>query len=140
MTFAAWMRLGSLEALIATAAFAVFAFRMQRDRAGSRTLDQRAAISLEITERGHARRVEAISPLIVGRSTEAGLMIMDPEVSRRHALFESDGDAVFISDLQSRNGTYVNGRQIRESIEVRPGDEIDVGAARIILVGTQPWK
>lgn len=140
MTFAAAMRLGSMETLAAMAAFVVLSFRTQRASARAQAAPRPFEIQLEVTERGRVRHVEAMCPLVVGRSTDAGLMIMDPEVSRRHALFESDGEAVFVSDLQSRNGTYVNGRQIGESIEVRPGDRIDIGAARIIFVGTQAWK
>ena len=44
-----------------------------------------------------------------------------------------------MSDLDSTNGTYLNGRRVREAIEVRPGDRIDVGTARLVVKDLMPW-
>ncbi|MBC5815260.1 MAG: FHA domain-containing protein [Candidatus Eremiobacteraeota bacterium] len=140
MTFAAAMRAGSVEAVLALAAFAVFALRGGRALAPSASPDRPLAIELEVIERGRSRRVEGLCPLVVGRATDADLLVMDPEVSRRHARFESDGAVVFITDLQSSNGTTLNGQPIRESIELRPGDRIDVGSARIVFLGSRTWN
>jgi len=140
VTFAAAMRVGSVEAVLALAAFAVFALRGGRALAPPASPDRPLAIELEVIERGRSRRVEGLCPLVVGRATDADLLVLDPEVSRRHARFESDGDGVFIADLNSSNGTTLNGQQIRESIELRPGDRIDVGAARIVFLGSRTWN
>lgn len=140
MSLAAAMRAGSVEALLAVAAFAVFALRGGRALAPSAAPERPLAIELEIFERGRSRRVEGLCPLVVGRATDADLLLLDPDVSRRHARFETDGDAVFLTDLQSSNGTALNGRQIGESIEVRPGDQILIGAARIVFLGSRTWS
>ena len=140
MTFAAAMRAGTVEAVLALAVFAVFALRAGRVPAPSASPERPLAIELEVIERGRSRRVEGLCPLIVGRATDADLLLMDPEVSRRHARFESDGNAVFITDLQSSNGTALNGQRIRESIEVRAGDHIDIGSARITFLGSRMWN
>lgn len=140
MTFAAAMRLGSLEMVGAILVFAVFALRRPRTNAGSEagaSANVQLWVELEISERGRSRRVEGSTPLVIGRSTEADVLVMDPEVSRRHAQLEADGGSVFITDLHSSNGTFLNGRQIRESIELRPGDEIDIGTARVVFVGSK---
>ena len=143
MTFPAAMRLGSLEVVAAVALFAVFALR--RPASGAKNLPEQASlvpavVELEITERGRSRRVELSTPVTIGRSTEADVLLMDPEVSRRHVRIEEDGGAVFVTDLRSSNGTFLNGRRIGESIELRAGDEIDAGAARIVFVGSKTWK
>jgi len=140
VNFSGDMRLVSLETLCAAAGFAIFSFRMGRGTSDPLPSNLPRGLELEIHERGRSRRVEVKCPAVVGRSTGADILIMDPEVSRRHAGFESEGDGVFLSDLQSRNGTFLNGQRIRESIEVRPGDEIDIGTARIAVLGTRTWN
>ncbi|MFN2528207.1 MAG: FHA domain-containing protein [Candidatus Baltobacteraceae bacterium] len=140
MTFAAAMRSGSVEAMLALAAFAFFALRGGRALSPVAMPERPLALELEVLERGRSRRVEGLCPLVVGRATDADLLLMDPEVSRRHARFESEGEAVFITDLQSSNGTTLNGQRIRESREVRPGDRIDIGAARIVFLGSRTWN
>lgn len=134
---AAHMRIGSVEALLAMALFAFAGLRMQRKPAPA-AIEVRTKIELEVAERDATRRVEGSCPFIVGRSAESDLLILDPEVSRRHARFENDGRVIFLSDLHSSNGTFLNGRRIRETIEVRPHDQIDVGTARITFIGSQP--
>jgi pSer/pThr/pTyr-binding forkhead associated (FHA) protein len=65
--------------------------------------------------------------------------LLDPEVSRRHARFELARGVVYLTDLQSSNGTFLNGKLLgNEGIEVRPGDDIDVGNTRISVVQTEP--
>lgn len=139
MTFAAAMRLGSLEVVAALALFAAFALRRPGGMPAGESAEAAAPllIELEVAERGRSRHVEASSPLVIGRSTAADVLVMDPEVSRRHAQLDVDGGTVFLTDLNSSNGTFLNGRKIGDSIEVRPGDTIDVGTARIVFVGSK---
>ncbi len=72
-------------------------------------------------------------PQLLGRSSEA-LPITDNTVSRRHTELTPDGDVWYIRDLQSQNGTWINGVQIRERIRLEPGDQIRVGAT-VLLFG-----
>lgn len=66
-------------------------------------------------------------PVVIGRLPECTVTINDPNVSRRHAevLRTEDGTAV-VRDLQSTNGTRVNGVPVREH-SLADGDEITVG-------------
>jgi pSer/pThr/pTyr-binding forkhead associated (FHA) protein len=73
----------------------------------------------------------------VGRDKAAELVLRDPEVSRRHAHFESQQGVVYVNDLKSRNGTFLNGRRVAEAIEIRSGDEIDVGTTRLVVTGVR---
>ena len=62
----------------------------------------------------------------VGRDAGCALLLTDASVSRRHArLAFVDGD-LRVEDLGSRNGTRVNGKDVRES-RLRPGDRLEVG-------------
>ncbi|MDQ2679995.1 MAG: FHA domain-containing protein [Candidatus Eremiobacteraeota bacterium] len=136
MDFAAQMRVGSLEMLAAIAAATLVIAKLRlptlRDLAPLR-------LALEINEQGALRRIEAATPLVVGRSSQADVTLSDPEVSRTHARFESSDGVVYLNDLRSRNGTFLNGRRIDDAIEVRPGDHIDVGNARMTLVRQESW-
>jgi len=141
VNFTAHMRLGSVGALAAIAAFALAAFRTWRFPAAiglSTASDIELKIELEVAERDGRRRVEGSCPFVVGRASDADLLLLDPEVSRRHARFENDGNTVFVSDLHSSNGTFLNGRRVVDTIEVRPGDSIDVGSVRLTFLGSQP--
>jgi len=48
----------------------------------------------------------------IGRSRDCGIVLSDTTVSRRHAVITIDGDAIWIHDLDSKNGTYVEGERI----------------------------
>lgn len=75
---------------------------------------------------------------MIGRDDDVDLVIPERQVSRNHALIRYlDGNYV-IQDLESKNGTYVNGVQIQEPIALQDGDTIQVAlACEIIFVGTE---
>lgn len=56
--------------------------------------------------------------LILGRSPESDFQIKDPFVSRKHLRVSRKGAKIFIKDLHSRNGTFVNGNPIHPGVEV----------------------
>ena len=72
------------------------------------------------------RRVELDLEVAIGRQ-DADLVLEDPEVSRRHAVLRRSGASVVVEDLDSTNGTFVNGERIRSPITVGPGDQVRVG-------------
>jgi FHA domain len=72
------------------------------------------------------RRVELGLEVAIGRQ-DADLVVEDPEVSRRHAVLRHSGGSVVVEDLDSTNGTFVNGERIRTPITVGPGDQVRVG-------------
>jgi FHA domain/Domain of unknown function (DUF1707) len=70
--------------------------------------------------------------ITLGRSSACQLVLADDTVSRRHAALVVRDGCWRIVDLGSSNGTWVNGRRVVEA-EVRPGDELRLGAARLRL-------
>lgn len=62
----------------------------------------------------------------VGRSDESEIVLVDPSVSRLHAIVEIDGGEPFVRDLDSTNGTFVNGRRVKVKA-LRDGDELLFG-------------
>jgi pSer/pThr/pTyr-binding forkhead associated (FHA) protein len=66
----------------------------------------------------------------VGRTPEAGVFLDDVTVSRNHALLVRRRDGLYIDDLGSLNGTYVNRHRI-ESQQLTDGDEIQIGKYKL---------
>ncbi len=54
-------------------------------------------------------------PTVVGRSAECHVQLADPWVSSMHAMFERRGDDLWVVDLDSRNGTYVDDARVDEA-------------------------
>jgi class 3 adenylate cyclase len=66
--------------------------------------------------------------MTLGRG-EADVVIEDPEISRRHALVRAGSDFFEIEDLDSLNGTWVNGLRIEETVRLKSGDVIRLGTS-----------
>jgi pSer/pThr/pTyr-binding forkhead associated (FHA) protein len=87
-----------------------------------------------ITTHRFGRRV------LVGRAPSADLRLKDPLVSRLHARIEMRDDGVYVEDLGSRNGTRVDGANVRGSRCLRVDEEINIGAGSIIFRGVGAWR
>jgi hypothetical protein len=62
---------------------------------------------------GDGRRVDiADQPIVIGRLADCTIPINDPSASRRHAEITVENGAVYVTDLNSTNGTKVNGRRV----------------------------
>lgn len=64
------------------------------------------------------------TPFSVGRYPKAELILLDRSISKIHAQLVAAGNRLFLRDLDSRNGTFVNGRRIFEDTVVDAGDLI----------------
>src|SRR5438067_1871461 len=88
------------------------------------------AITLTVTAGPHAGRTftfDRHDTFLVGRSAEAHFSLPDdPFFSRMHFLLEVNPPLCRLTDLNSHNGTLVNGQKVR-SADLRPGDEIRGG-------------
>ncbi len=70
----------------------------------------------------------------LGRSTECSMVIARPFASRVHAHVAYDGNYCLLTDNQSANGTFVNGRQLRSAYRLKHGDEIGLGDPTGVIV------
>ncbi len=82
---------------------------------------------------GHAiRRYQLDKPLMtLGRRSSNDIPLPDLNISRHHARFELSGGAWYLCDLESSNGTRVNGQDVGKRSRLRPGDIIEVGLQRL---------
>ncbi len=74
----------------------------------------------------------------IGRDSESHVQVDAEWVSPRHAKLRIDADSAFIEDLGSSSGTLVNGELIKSSTRLRPGQEIQIGTATLVLRRIQP--
>jgi DNA-binding winged helix-turn-helix (wHTH) protein len=72
--------------------------------------------------------IRIVSPeLVIGREPGHPGSIDDASVSRRHARIAWNGSGAVLTDLGSKNGTYVRGKRIAEPVALKDGDELRIG-------------
>ena len=76
----------------------------------------------------------AVPRFIIGRGETAHLRPASDLVSREHTVIEVKDDKVFIVDLNSRNGTFVNGNKITAPHVARAGDSVRIGRLQFEMV------
>jgi pSer/pThr/pTyr-binding forkhead associated (FHA) protein len=64
---------------------------------------------------------------VLGRDAAADITLPDPAISRRHARLYRATDGVWLEDLGSTNGTYINGDRLTVPYRLRDGDEVQLG-------------
>jgi predicted component of type VI protein secretion system len=75
------------------------------------------------------RRPEAT----IGRALGSTIRIPSSEVSRLHCRLRIENGVVTVEDLESINGTFLNGVRVRDTQTVRPGDRLTIGPATLVV-------
>ena len=76
--------------------------------------------------------------LLIGRAEECDVRPLSEEVSRRHCQVLKEADHVAVEDLGSRNGTFVNGKQIEAKTVLHDGDRLRVGSLELTVACVMP--
>ena len=77
------------------------------------------------------RTIELWGVMTIGRKSDSGaaqIQLDDKRASGRHAFLEPTAEGYRITDLESRNGTLLNGEKLSGSAVLRPGDRVQIGA------------
>ena len=69
---------------------------------------------------------------LIGRNPTTDVTLIDEGISREHAVISFDDGTYTVEDLQSTNGTKVNGHRVRSS-ELKPGDEVQIGGTVFVF-------
>jgi serine/threonine-protein kinase len=102
----------------------------------SQTFTLRPGLSLILTARETGKQVRLFQPTtVIGRASDCDLVIKVAEVSKRHCQLLLGTDHAVVEDLDSSNGTSVNGKRIKRA-RLRDGDELDV-AGHVFTVAIQ---
>ncbi len=72
--------------------------------------------------------------LVVGREPVCDIIVNDRQVSRKHAKICFDNNQIKLSDLNSKNGTMLNGEYVVETTPLKDGDEIHIGLVQEFLI------
>jgi len=86
----------------------------------------RAALVIRKGDAPGTRYEIAANPTLIGRNPSTHVTVNDEGTSREHAVISHDDGVFTIEDLQSTNGTKVNGKRVRIA-ELNDGDEIQIG-------------
>lgn len=97
---------------------------------GSRRRDRAHLVVLAGEGVGQMFRIEG-SEVVVGRGDDADIRLQDDGVSRRHARIVRTKGELCIEDLQSANGTLLNGQSVRNAV-LRDGDKIQIGSSTVL--------
>ena len=71
--------------------------------------------------------------IVVGRSSDLDMVLVEEMVSRKHARIAYENDAVMIEDLGSTNGTFVNGEKIKRA-QLKEGDRVLIGTSILKVI------
>jgi pSer/pThr/pTyr-binding forkhead associated (FHA) protein len=95
----------------------------------SESHDKAVLIILEGEQTGQRWEIEG-HEFIIGRGAECHLVLPERQVSREHLRIYRDGDNIYLQDLNSKNGTWVNSEQVKNTtVLLHDGDEISIALA-----------
>ncbi len=85
---------------------------------------------IEGLERGHVFE-DLVPPITIGREEDNDIQLNDERVSRVHAKIQEDRGQVILTDLNSTNGSRVNGHPVQLRV-LRPGDHLQIGRCTLL--------
>lgn len=110
-----------------------------QERAAAKTLAAGNALLIVNRGPGDSNRFLIDSDITnVGRHPESDIFLDDITVSRHHAKFVRSGGKLYLEDLGSLNGTYVNRTLLDGRTVLREGDEIQIGKYRATISLSEP--
>ena len=98
--------------------------------------DDSVRVSLHIKTGSSAEQtveISIVSSVIVGRSSTCDIYIDDTKLSRQHFAIENVNHELFIMDMESKNGTFLNGSKIATRRKILNGDKITAGLSEISI-------
>ena len=93
-------------------------------------------VVLELQDQpSNVRRITVRHDIVIGRGSDCNLRLSAPQVSRRHCFLRVGRDSVSVTDLDSSNGTYVDGARITagKRYDIVDGAQLALGPVRFII-------
>jgi diguanylate cyclase (GGDEF)-like protein len=103
--------------------------------APARRVERQGVLTMLSGERPGAILPITDPELTIGRTDEAHVAFDDESLSRRHARFARIHGRYYVEDLQSTNGTFVDGRRVTEPVALEDGARIQLGVATVLRFG-----
>ena len=98
-------------------------------------------MGLEVIERGenfnlrHGAVIPLNNELTIGRNEDNLLILGDKYVSSKHAIIYLKNTDYILQDLKSTNGTLMNSKKVIDKVDIKKGDEIQVGTSIFKVIG-----
>lgn len=90
-------------------------------------------VTLEVEGAQKPIQVEVKKSIMVGRSDICDVYLDDVQMSRQHFVLYEEGNGYAIEDLQTTNGTYLNGKKIIGKEILKKGDQVQAGKMKITI-------
>jgi pSer/pThr/pTyr-binding forkhead associated (FHA) protein len=75
--------------------------------------------------------------LVIGRGNDCEVILPERQISRYHAEILHETGKFFLHDLDSKNGTHLNGNQVKGTVPLKDGDEIQIAlCVKLLFVGS----
>jgi hypothetical protein len=94
---------------------------------GTKTIKSASALVIVKSETLAGQRFAIGTPVVVGRSDDADIVLDDSYASDFHFRIGQQEGKIVLSDLGSTNGTYVNGRRVTVPTSLSKGDSVQIG-------------
>jgi pSer/pThr/pTyr-binding forkhead associated (FHA) protein len=88
-------------------------------------------IAIKGNDSGKSFNIKDRPMSIMGRGIATDITVWDIRCSRVHCRIDGNGQEYTVSDMNSSNGTFVNGRQIKNPVLLKPGDTIKIGTTTL---------
>lgn len=83
------------------------------------------------------RWIIANQEFLIGRGSDCDIVLPERQVSRYHVKIKRQDGGFWLEDLDSKNGTHLNGAQVKGSVPLSDGDEIQIAlAVKLLFVGS----
>jgi len=132
------IRWESLGVVIGAIALEVWSLRgIETVVEGAADVDRSTKLVVDVVRPGaDVDTLEVDVGCLIGRGRDCTIALNDATVSKWHARLHFDGRHAVVEDLNSTNGTLVNGRRIEsgESVQLRRGDQIGIGSSHLVFV------
>ncbi|MFZ5563482.1 MAG: EAL domain-containing protein [Thermodesulfobacteriota bacterium] len=109
-------------------------------KSGGKPAEERIQWYLEAVADANREWMVAIepTPFVIGREKDCNLTLTGTWISRHHCEIHISGDHLWVRDLGSKNGTFVNNRQIDQAELLKPGDMLSIGVFRFNVKSFAP--
>ena len=94
-------------------------------------MDEKPVLIIREGQLADQRWIVDDDEFVIGRGSDCNLILPERQVSRYHAKILKENGRYALQDLDSKNGTHLNGTPVKGKVPLQDGDEIHLGAVHL---------